>query len=82
MIAGSVYVKIAAVLICIAAVAATGVWVYQSGRDNALDDVEDQNDEAGNAAIEGADSWRVCIDAGGVWDFGSGECLRAGNGGR
>lgn len=68
---------IIAALVGVAALAFVGLYIYREGRDRTLDIINEQNTEATHAAIEAARDWRSCRDAGGVWDFGAGDCTRA-----
>jgi len=69
-----IYVRLALVAVLVLALAAAGFLLYSRGEDNAFDQIEEQNDKAGDAAIGGAGGWRSCIDAGGGFDFASGKC--------
>lgn len=69
-----VYVRLALVAALVLAVGVAGYLLYSRGEDNAFDQIEEENDKAGSAAIDSALDWRSCIDAGGVYDFGSGQC--------
>ncbi|WP_224825778.1 hypothetical protein [Cognatishimia sp. MH4019] len=63
-------------LIGLAAVAifAIAVSIYGLGRESAQVDVMKQNQEAGDAADQASSIFERCIDAGGVFDFATGQC--------
>ena len=73
----SLYVKTGIVLAAVLAVAGAAYLLYDAGRQDVTDEVERSNIEAGEAANDAAMSWRRCRDAGGVFDFASGECRRS-----
>lgn len=50
--------------------------VYALGRKSAEADITIENEEAGNAADRASSVFERCIDAGGVFDFATGECRR------
>lgn len=52
------------------------------GGDRVRNAIERQNNEAGNAADEARLSLRQCNDAGGLYDFETGECTGAEGDGR
>jgi hypothetical protein len=63
--------------IALAVIAAFGCvigWAYLQGASDVRQDVEIQNEEAGNAADKAELGWRQCLDAGGVFRFESGKC--------
>lgn len=79
----SVYAKLAVVAVALAVTVAAGYLLYDRGKGDALDQIEEQNDRAGEAATGGASAWRDCVDADGVYDFGTGQCTGASrNGGQ
>ena len=73
----SLYVKTGIVLAAVLAVAGAAYLLYDAGRQDVTDEIERSNIEAGEAANDAAMSWRRCRDAGGVFDFASGECRRS-----
>ena len=73
----SLYVKAGIALATVLAVASAAYLLYDAGRQDATDEVERSNIEAGEAANGAAMSWRRCRDAGGLFDFASGECRRS-----
>lgn len=65
----------------VAALLAGAALLWRDGRQDALDQVEEKNDESGDAA-DGADlGYLDCIRAGRVFDFVTGECRGAEAGG-
>lgn len=73
----SLYVKSGIALAAVLIVAAMAYLIYDKGRQDVTDEVERTNIEAGEAANGAAMSWRSCRDAGGVFDFASGDCRRS-----
>lgn len=60
-------------------IALTG-WVLalkEEARQTVIDQIEEQNREAGDAAEEVSRALRACRDAGGLWDFAASECVGA-----
>lgn len=63
----------------VAAIVAVGLLLYsarEQGRNSALEDVKDQNNDASTRANETVLDYDACIDAGGLWNFGTGKCVR------
>jgi hypothetical protein len=60
----------------IALLAAGALWMRHDARQDLKHEIEEQNDDAGNAADDAALGRRECVAGGGVWDFGSGRCRR------
>ncbi|MCF6370689.1 hypothetical protein [Rhizobium halophilum] len=56
-------------------------WIWDKAGDDALNKIERQNDEAAQRADEGAPDYDACRDAGRVWSFRTGKCLRPAVGG-
>ena len=73
----SLYVKAGIALAAVLTVVGAAYLLYDAGRQDVTDEVERGNIEAGEAANDAAMSWRRCRDAGGVFDFASGECRRS-----
>ncbi|PQZ29813.1 hypothetical protein CQZ93_06310 [Ochrobactrum vermis] len=47
-----------------------------SGKASTETKIERQNNEATGKALDAAHSYDECIDAGGMWTFGTGKCGR------
>jgi hypothetical protein len=67
----------AAILITLALVAG---WIWNKAGDDALNNIERQNNEAGNASDNDRSRFDLCPD--GLWDFGSRKCTGTSAGGR
>lgn len=67
-------VAVGAAVAFLAVLAALAYGVYDKGKQDAKDEIGQQNAEAGDAAHDAAVSWRECLADGGVYDFASGEC--------
>jgi len=73
----SLYVKAGFAVAAVLTVVAVAYLIYDKGRQDVTDEVERINIEAGEAANGAVISWRSCRDAGGVFDFASGDCRRS-----
>lgn len=54
-----------------------GIWhhkIWSRGYDRALSDIAKQDAKAVAKATEYRNTWRVCRDAGRVWDQSTGKC--------
>lgn len=68
------------VAIALAIAAALG-WLYieirKDGAESVITKIERLNNEAGKSADDSRSAYDRCLDAGGLWNFGAGECDRA-----
>lgn len=64
-------------LAAVALIAAVIFLVDRRATDRALEDVERQNNEAADQSDRARGAYVVCIDGGGLWDYGAGKCKRA-----
>lgn len=55
-------------------------WIWDKAGDDALNKIERQNNEAGNASDDDRSRFDLCPD--GLWDFGARKCRRSPAGGR
>jgi hypothetical protein len=58
-------------------VATYKIWeyrVYRRGYDAAIAAIAAQDERAINAAKQGRDRYRTCVESGGVWDVTRGSC--------
>jgi type II secretory pathway pseudopilin PulG len=62
---------IALAVVAISAVAAS---IYGLGRESAEAEINQLNQEAGDAADQASSVFERCIDDGGVFDFATGQC--------
>jgi type II secretory pathway pseudopilin PulG len=69
-------------LIIIIALGLAALWVYQRGAEDVRNATERQNNAAGNQSDDARSRYDLCVDGGGVWDYGSGKCARTPAGGR
>ena len=53
-----------------------GYLLYDLGGDHERDRIEEENEQAGDAANETGDSFDDCVASGGVWVFETGKCRR------
>lgn len=63
----------------VAIITAIGLLLYmvrENGKTTALQNIERQNNEAATDANKAALDFDACIDAGGLWNYGSGKCVR------
>lgn len=67
------------VLLGVAAAAAL-IWLYaeirKDGAESVRMTIERQNNEAGNTADDARSAYDRCLDAGGLWGFGTSRCER------
>ncbi|MCA1494981.1 hypothetical protein [Sinorhizobium alkalisoli] len=75
-------VKIAAGALLIAAVAWAVLQIREEGARSVTQTIERQNNEAALQSAARRSDFDRCIDGGGLWNFGAGECRRAPPGGR
>ncbi|MCJ8520488.1 hypothetical protein ABID21_003645 [Pseudorhizobium tarimense] len=55
-------------------------WIWDKASDDALNKIERQNNEAGDASDNDRFRFDLCPD--GMWDFGARKCTRSASGGR
>jgi hypothetical protein len=48
--------------------------IHRLGRESVEAEINQQNQEAGDAADQASSVFERCIDGGGVFDFATGEC--------
>lgn len=70
---------VGAVAIVITLVLVVG-WIWNKAGDDALNQVERQNNAAGNASDDHRSRFDACPD--GMWDFGARKCARSAPRGR
>lgn len=62
------------------------VWLVAEIREDGVRSVttkiERQNNASGDAASNARSDFDLCLDRGGVWDYGAGKCRRSQAGGR
>ncbi len=68
--------RIIGLLAILAVIATAALWIYREGGEDTRNANERQNNEAATRADEGALDYDACRDAGRVWSFGAGKCLR------
>jgi hypothetical protein len=68
--------RIIGLLAILAVIGAAALWIYREGGEDTRTANERQNNEAATRADEGALDYDACRDAGRVWSFGTGKCLR------
>lgn len=69
-------IRIVGLLAIAAVLMFIGVSIYNYGGDNAIRDVEKQNQKAGNAANTAVLDYDDCERAGRVWDYRARKCGR------
>ncbi|WP_143348327.1 hypothetical protein [Ensifer adhaerens] len=61
-------------------------WLVVEIRRDATEDykssIERQNNASGDAASDARSDFDLCLDRGGVWDYGAGKCRRSAAGRR
>lgn len=62
--------------VSIVAILAAFGWVYRKGGQGALVGVERQNNDAAHQSDRARSDYDVCVDGGGVFDFGARKCRR------
>ncbi|CAD7023097.1 hypothetical protein REJC140_00092 [Pseudorhizobium endolithicum] len=55
-------------------------WIWDKASDDALNQIERQNNEAGDASDDDRSRFDLCPD--GMWDFGARKCRGPSTGGR
>jgi len=73
-------IRIVGLLAIAAVLMFIGVSIYNYGGDNALRDVERQNQKAGSAANKAVLDYDDCERAGRVWDYRARNCGKSQNG--
>ncbi len=56
--------------------------IREDGARSLANAIERQNNDAENSAHEKRLEYDSCLDAGGLWDFSTGQCSRSARGGR
>lgn len=56
--------------------------IREDGARSVITKIERQNDASGDAASNARSDFDLCLDRGGVWDYGAGKCRRSQAGGR
>ena len=75
-------VNLAAGLLLIAAVAFAVLQIREEAARSVTQTIERQNNEAALQSAARRSDFDRCLDGGGLWNFGAGECRRAAPGGR
>lgn len=63
----------------VAIILAVGLLLYmvrENGKTTALQNIERQNNDASTRANETVLDYDACLDAGRLWNFGTGKCVR------
>ncbi|MGR3452865.1 hypothetical protein [Pseudooceanicola sp.] len=63
--------------VTLALIAAAVIWLRHDAAEDVRNEIEEQNNEAGDAGDAAARDRRECVRSGGVWRFESGECARS-----
>jgi hypothetical protein len=74
--------RIVCAAIALVIVAALGIWIFRQGGEHVKISIERQNNEAGDRSDRARGDYDLCVDGGGVYDFGAGRCVGAAPGGR
>lgn len=69
-------VRIIGIFLIIGALMLAITSIYRAGSQGALNSIERQNNEAGNASDRARSSFDECFDAGGVFDSSTSKCRR------
>lgn len=56
--------------------------IREDGAQSVTTKIERQNNASGDAASNARSDFDLCLDRGGVWDYGAGKCRRSPAGGR
>ncbi|QRY69093.1 hypothetical protein JVX98_12745 [Ensifer sp. PDNC004] len=56
--------------------------IRKDGARAVVTKIERQNNASGDAASNARSDFDLCLDRGGVWDYGAGKCRRSQAGGR
>ncbi|WP_060530095.1 MULTISPECIES: hypothetical protein [unclassified Ensifer] len=51
--------------------------IREDGARSVITKIERQNDASGDAASNARSDFDLCLDRGGVWDYGAGKCRRS-----
>ncbi len=73
------------IVVGVLALAAITWLVIEIRRDAAEDyksSIERKNNASGDAASDARSNFDLCLDRGGVWDYGAGKCRRSAAGSR
>ena len=73
---------VALIILAVASLGTYTAFIWNGGRNAVIEEVEKQNDKAGDAADAAELDFLRCADLGGVFQFDTGECRGLGQGGR